>query len=554
MDTAKRGIAFWAVAMIVGMLVIYRIVLGQTVDDSHIGLTQKDLGGDYCIAVFKIGDQSGEGFKDGQLVSVFDFSEQEPGFVFGEINSKIFYCQKIPRSEKEFYRSKMVSYEEQKDLTITRTPPKAIIRFDRLTEADQSIVADADAINPVKLLDAKTVDFDKDAEKLNAPRLDLNAWKGETVTVGSGGDYATLVLLAADADTFTENGTATIISNITSDASAEFKNELDGYTMSFTGDPVFNGDPTSGWLVTVAHNSSCINLTHNCAGVVNISGLRFLRTVNTANAAVNIIRISTVTTKANVFNCRMKSNGTGGCVIFNTDEGNKIWNCVLENAYSGFRGTVNDVAGSAVENLILKGAAIFNNNAVRTYRNIVIIGVSHSGNIISSDNSTSLNCATDSASVGAATNTNAVVNITAADEFVSLVDTSAYYFKVKAGVLHEAGATPGITANITGIRGNARPGADSKVSIGADEYWIPTFDTTYRDTVLCGDGVTVQSDSVQTDSLNWIDTTAISVVYRILSICPTDASGIYKNRMYRNRIYPRGIYKQPIWRDRDEME
>ena len=77
-------------------------------------------------------------------------------------------------------------------------------------------------------------------------------------------------------------------------------------------------------------------------------------------------------------------------------------------------------------------------------------------NISENTNSTSVNCATDQATVGAGTDTNPVVNINIANEFVNTdIDDLTNGYKCKlSGTIYALGAAPTLAENTTDIFGN----------------------------------------------------------------------------------------------------
>jgi len=133
----------------------------------------------------------------------------------------------------------------------------------------------------------------------------------------------------------------------------------------------------------------------------------------------------------------------------------------------------------AIENCVFDTCrtGIVNADKAHTYRTSVFIGCDT--NIATPTNSTSVNCAAGAAAVGAATDTNPQVSLTAADEFINTTITDlvdGYRLKSATSTkLKSNGAAPGIAANTADIFGRARPDGAAGYSIGVAERAIPAI-------------------------------------------------------------------------------
>ena len=362
----------------------------------------------------------------------------------------------------------------------------------------------------------------KNEKDVNNPAvLDVKSISSGSATVGSGGDYATWAAAFTDIANLTGNLTFTQISDVTETAESLIREDLGGYAFVCTSNSQHGGNPKAGWLITQNSDDYTFRLQGVGAGSMSLDGVHILSAVaQTGSKSVvfaNNNDSSTVNINDNLIDC---NGGTGhrGIDVRDANVTHQIYNNVVWEAENEGILIVVSNAANLIENNIFYGCnegLQFTSDALGVSRNNIC--VSTTTDFVDISAATGYNNASYDATAANAnwgTGTGNIENITPANEFVSTDDTSPYFLKLKDGSLDGAGATPGIAGNTTGIRGNAMA---SPPSIGADECWVATYDTTYRDSVFCSGGL-FQADSMQADSLNWIDTVS-TVTYREIGVC-----------------------------------
>ena len=311
-------------------------------------------------------------------------------------------------------------------------------------------------------------------------------------TVGTAADYGTWQAAFADIVNGSLSGdlTFTQISDTTETARSipPGSINLNGHNLTFQSDTPHEGNPTAGWWINInyAMTDDAFELTvTGASGLLEVKDLKFKRLSTAGAAAQSMFSCSGGATGPSIHlhDLLLDFNGQGaGTGLTAARTGNNptvhIWNCVIWGG--GDNGILvawipKDLC--RVENNVVRetDTQCFNVSGDATYgghfyNNLAVpaSGAGYpasSGGIAASNNGTSLGAV----ETGGANN---VVDVVEADEFVSLDDTNSDFMKVKAGRLDTEGVTPTIADNDFGNRGNARPGADAAVSIGADELEV----------------------------------------------------------------------------------
>jgi len=394
---------------------------------------------------------------------------------------------------------------------------------------------------------------------------DRFTWSIGDSTVGSGGSYATLAVAWDDvAATFTGGCTTTVVSSIEEVATARITENNSTYDIIVRSDSPHNGDVTAGYLISVnIGNGYCLWFNNSGTGKIVVQDLRFKRTGTPSSNYTMVLIYQTSSASAIVNDCFFDGNSkTEGVGLQLSDASTKYE--AYNSVFYDFIGTgdgallLSVIGGSSeIENCNFHNCslAVNNGDVAMVFDNCLFS--SNDANFLDNTNSISNNCATDAVAVGAATDNNAVTEITIGDEVVSTDKTSPYFLKLKDGSLDGAGGAASITENTLGIRGNTMA---SPPSIGADELWVATYDTNYSDTIYY-DSVCVgipdslqatQGDSVRADSINWTDTiTTVTfreigdlTVYDALGFCPSD-SEVFRMMKFRKRSFRNQPFDKP---------
>jgi len=299
---------------------------------------------DSVIAVFKIGDQqSKKPFLDGELIEIIDLDEQVENFTLSDDMKRIFLCLPIHRREKGKFRS----------YTKPDAATKCILRPNRLRGPDKRQLRNKNAIKCFKNFDLNLLDIGVDL-KPNPPQKDENAWEGGSVTVGSGGTYATWVVCGGDAGTFTSNGTATSISNTTESGTPTFDNAHGVYTMELGG---------GAFIMSYSGSNHGIRLDQEGTGDILVHSFHYLRTGNAASGVYAAIVIVNMSTTLDLFIFNNTSNGGSfiGSGIRIVDVTPIL--CVYNNVFLDHNGAAS-CSGFKTSGGTLNSASILENNTV----------------------------------------------------------------------------------------------------------------------------------------------------------------------------------------------
>lgn len=424
----------------------------------------------FAIAVFKIGDQRSEkGFKDGQLVSVFDFKEQEPGFIFSKKNQKVYYCKKIPKDQVNFYRSKLMYVDDS-----VRVAPKAIFRYSKLSEEEKAKVDSAELAKPVTLLVDSMVDFDEESEELNPSKLDVNSITSGTADVGSAGDYATWALCAADIDSLTDALTVAQISHTTETGASNFTMAIN-HKIRLITDSTHSGNLNNGWISSTAFATHLFIFATSESDTFEIDGLYFKYTggVTSANGLFrNNMSDSPVLLIRNV---AMDGGNQANTQMFSfttTTSKPELHNIIgTRMAKGGKFFTTTIFENCSFCSCSVAGLDFASATQSNTIRNCLFINASGLG-LGYSDGYNNASNDTTYQDANWNTGSNNIDEITPTNEVISLDFTYPYFLVLKSGAIDSAGTATSIADNTAGVRGNPRPGRDGNYSIGANEYEV----------------------------------------------------------------------------------
>lgn len=342
-----------------------------------------------------------------------------------------------------------------------------------------SLATDWGSWNKVPVIDCTSLpqSIFRDSAILNDPVLDMRATTEGSVTTGSAGTFATYDLLFTDLANFTAFLLNTQISSVTETTESTLTEDIGAHTFEITTDTAHNSDPTAGWLINLSGtNTNFIDITAAGSGEIKIHGLNAYSS-GTLNRFVIVASGTTFTGTISLYKNLYDGRGSTNANFLQIDDvspivkawNNKIWD--IPGTVLGAFHLANGVNGSSVlENNTVSSCvqAITNNNLAYAYKNFMLFG--NTANFAGNTNSTSENCATDKASVGAATDNNPQVDLVVADQVYSEDDTNARFMQCKiSSACGQNGASSLSSGNTTGGRGNARPGRDGATSIGEDE-------------------------------------------------------------------------------------
>jgi hypothetical protein len=408
----------------------------------------KDIEVDYIDVYFRRGDLGTR--KDMQVVGLIDYREQLDGFEISNRMKEIYLVASIPKSWRQTVLDRVIESEDEKteDRWVLDKDMFSVDFRSKLYKNDETEATNT-LIDNVVIIDEMIInDYIKNVDKFNKVK-DINAWVGGAVTVGSAGTYATWVALAADIGTFTSNGTATMISNLTQVAQATFTNTIGIYDM------VFNGDQN---LLTISHSGSGINWQSEGSStgnkVMNFKTRRLTNGLATVRAAFEFASIGNTHT-INIHHNRIDGNNLTGAGIRPGD------GTVILNIYS------NIIFDCGNYGMFFSGGT---GNASNKYENLTVlnsgIGIQVNNNAGSMIDIAVFDCATDYSNTGflstfskcassdATGSEVGLQNLTAATVLQSLVDTSdVFLWPVRDESLFGTGVDPTIVGHTTYYNG-----------------------------------------------------------------------------------------------------
>lgn len=318
--------------------------------------------------------------------------------------------------------------------------------------------ADASPVIDCRNLDVSKIVVDTLPTGRETGVKDLMLVASGEYTVGVGGDYETFALALADGDDVAAGNTLkfTEISAISGTQSSIYNKKLEG-TLIIDGQNYLMENSVDGNVMTIyPATGSTGNIKYEdfrIEGTGNLTADRFLIYIIAAGIA-NILFL----------NCAINGNGLrySGIVILSSTAvtkilRSKIVGCSGSSSVYGLLPYAEYPDLLTVENCVFDSnyQHVRNRSKAYVYRSTSFLRTS-TDNIKENTNSISVNCATDQATVGAGTDTNPVVNINIADEFVNTnVDDLTNGYKCKlSGTIYALGAAPTLAENTTDIFGN----------------------------------------------------------------------------------------------------
>jgi hypothetical protein len=344
------------------------------------------------------------------------------------------------------------------------------------------------SVNPV-IIDELPEGLIRDSREVFFDVQDKNAITSGTYLIGGDNpDYATCASFFADFGNLTGNLEGQVDGDVTETTTSLMTESLGGYEFKLTSNYPSYGDPTKGYKISHNFNEQLFNFQQEGSGTTIVEHL-YIKTIYSLTNDYNHMIFSAISTNFSlkIHDCMCDRNGEMGrsiVVYDSTLTGIEIWGNTLwggKDHASSIGIHIGQVgSGSKVENNSIKGYKYnfdFGSQSLTAKNNVGVDGITNDfrniGSATGNNNaSTDTTVANGNWSSGSGNQT----SITKADEFMTLDDTSKYFFKVyQGGVCYNNGTTPSITGNTIGSRGNTRPYDGSNYSIGSDEYRIDMF-------------------------------------------------------------------------------
>jgi hypothetical protein len=295
-------------------------------------------------------------------------------------------------------------------------------------------------------------------------------------TVGVEGDYETIALCLADFDNIAVNQSLGFkpIAALTETLGAAYNKKIEGR--------LYCVNPNR-YLISNSYDGNQLTITPSTGSTGNIEfdSYRHKPTCDTGSTRY-LVRI---TAEAGAFTgtctckkMRLDSDGKRFIALdvgFNSGKFYMYRSIFKNQIYPTYGRTALNISvipsEIKLENVVFDtcGVAIYNSSAPTVMNSCVFINCPV--NISSPANSQSINCATNAAAIGAATNTDPVVNIDIANEFVNTdIDDLTNGYKCKrSGTIYALGAAPTLAENTADIFG--RPAnAPYEIGVGREAY------------------------------------------------------------------------------------
>ena len=342
--------------------------------------------------------------------------------------------------------------------------------------------ADASPVIDCRNLDVSKFIVDTLATGRETGVKDLMLVASGEYTVGAGGDYETFALALADGDDVAAGNTLKFkeISAISGTQSSAYNKKLEG-TLIIDGQNYLMENSADAAVMSILPASGS-------TGNIIFNEFRFKGTGNlTASRQLLYIAPTTNFTGSIKFNkCKIDGNGRRyhGILINATASLVTLCRSIIANCNDGVNSRYGLILLSNVPNQTIIENCIFDNNyghislasAITTFRSTCLLRLGSGLQINAGANSTSVNCATDQATVGAGTDTNPVVNINIEYEFVNTDNddlTNGYQCK-RSGTIYALGAAPTLAENTTDIFGNP---VSEPYEIGVGSERVPRITT-----------------------------------------------------------------------------
>ncbi len=505
-------------------------------------MNQIKLDPNYIYPVFKVGDKQTAkgkeylGIKDGMLADVLDPQDWKNGeLVISDRMQKVYRIGKVNRLEKNKFLSGQNEYGATIDKGVKSVDIKSYrhsamfvdfadlgnaLKTNLRADKDHGIL-DLTKVSQILFKDSKDIDFTKRIIS------DLNAISIGTCTIGTAGDYTTWRLFANDLADLTGDLTATQISDTTETDKSTLTEDLNNHHLKLTANKIINGNPNYGWksILSVA-GKFFFEIQIEGPGTCTFENLYTYSTANRLTLAdfqtANVVAAFNL----NMHNIMIDGNGMQNFGFhFTTNTPTvKVHNCKIWDSRFSFYSQISG-ANLTAENITidndghsaydLADQAVNLNNCVAI--NSTIADFRNHGNATGNNNASDDGTAANGNwNVG----NNNIINITPADEFISTKDTDDNYLNIKrTATIRDAGCTPTIATNTTGMRTNYRPHLDfdgnDKYTIGGDEFF-PEYDIAGRfDVSLLPTDTTITSATIslvkKDDNLGASDTLTVQL-------------------------------------------
>lgn len=299
----------------------------------------------------------------------------------------------------------------------------------------------------------------------------------------TGGDFKCFSIANYHTVTLTGDVVYTQISDIDSEYAGSLSASLNGYNLTYTSNKIHKGVLANAWVIKyITPGLMAFNFVNSGNGTIEVNNIYIRADANLVSSntfGVNVGNITSGNMTIIIRDCLFNSNSNRLRLATRVADDTpivEIYNCVAWGSPTGgyaFSTAIN--VSTVIENCIVADS--------------LGRGFDVGSMPVNINNCVAINCGTDCFNgIGSATGYNNadtdgtcadanwstgsdnVESITPANEFVSLDDTNSYFLKLKASsILKNAGAATSIAGNDHGIRGNIRPHAYDKYSIGADE-------------------------------------------------------------------------------------
>ncbi len=385
------------------------------------------------------------GLCNGDIIAVFDPLEQVPNFKITESMCEVYEAVVVDRKYKEKYQlaaeHNALAAEEK------RTDRKQFDVAKPELTAVKTIFNTVACIAPVDLkkYDDKVIIYKVvDAVKVVS---DLRLISSSNYTYGSGGNYATRALAYADVNNLTGNLTLTSVSDVTETSGAAINKNFGGFVFTDNG---------AGYVSTYNVNADSLTFTAaTTASTINLNNMIIDRSTSTLMSALRYsLRFATgAASTVNITNCFLNGRALNNTSMIRLDTSSNFTINFIKSLITGFSyGTDfgNTLSGTRVfEN------CTFVNNSIRAVssnnQSVTLNSCTFFNNGLnfqaSPTNSVSNNCATDKASVGAATNNSPQVNLKLSEQFYSLDYLHPDFGRPKLGsACATGGATPTLSS------------------------------------------------------------------------------------------------------------
>lgn len=443
---------------------------------------------DWIWAFIKIGDQRvADGkehlsVRDGFVVDMVDPNDPNYGPLWfpSEWMRTVYLCIRAPYSFKDNVRnwlapigdeSDAVNYRCRSRLLQIHTMPNAA-QLKIRNALDNGKVLDLTQTNTAWLFpdwsrqesalwtSQQVYQLFKESSTLNPPAVDDNSISSGSYTIGSGGDYATWALAAADLANLTGALTLTQITAVTESGNIAFAITLGGYTLTCTS-TAHGGNPSSAMKITLDSALNGFALSQEGPGTLVFDNM-FLERVQSVAANVYDIGINNILAShtLKICNILISGLGNGGKGIDEKDNTLPIsvFNCMVWGKSVGVSKSLLANAGTKWENITVYncGTGVDAGTQAVQLRNVACYG--NTTDFANIGSSTGYNCASDDATAADGNWSTGSGNVTNGDpatdfESVTASDGAAFLQPTTGGALYQAGSNVTISGHTDYING-----------------------------------------------------------------------------------------------------